>query len=46
VPAAVPVRPDTYYFSLSTKSGLYDNVLKAGAIAIYARIECANSRLN
>jgi type VI secretion system protein ImpJ len=36
VPAAVPVRPDTYYFSLSTKSGLYENALKAGAIAIYA----------
>jgi type VI secretion system protein ImpJ len=36
VPAAIPVRPDTYYFSLSVKSGLYENALKAGAIAIYA----------
>jgi len=36
VPAAVPVRPDTYYFSLSTKNGLYENALKAEAIAIYA----------
>lgn len=36
VPAAIPVRPDTYYFSLSTKNGLYDNALKAQAIAIYA----------
>ncbi|WP_075792847.1 type VI secretion system baseplate subunit TssK [Massilia putida] len=36
VPAAVPVRPDTYYFSVSTRNGLYENALKAGAIAIYA----------
>lgn len=36
VPAAVPVRPDTYYFSVSTKNGLYENALKAEAIAIYA----------
>jgi len=36
VPAAVPVRPDTYYFSVSTKNGLYENALKARAIAIYA----------
>ena len=35
VPAAVPVRPDTYYFSLSTRNGLYENALKAEAIAIY-----------
>ena len=36
VPTAVPVRPDTYYFLLSTKNGLYENALKAQAIAIYA----------
>jgi type VI secretion system protein ImpJ len=36
VPAAVPVRPDTYYFSVSTRNGLYENALKAEAIAIYA----------
>jgi type VI secretion system protein ImpJ len=36
VPAAVPVRPDTYYFLLSTKNGLYENALKAQAIAVYA----------
>jgi len=35
VPAAVPVRPDTYYFLLSTRNGLYENALKAEAIAIY-----------
>jgi type VI secretion system protein ImpJ len=36
VPAAVPVRPNTYYFSVTTKSGLYENALKAGALAVYA----------
>lgn len=36
VPTAVPVRPDTYYFLLSTRNGLYENALKAQAIAIYA----------
>jgi type VI secretion system protein ImpJ len=36
VPSAVPVRPDTYYFLLSTKNGLYENALKAQTIAIYA----------
>jgi type VI secretion system protein ImpJ len=36
VPAAVPVRPDTYYFSVSTRNGLYENALKAEAIAVYA----------
>lgn len=36
VPAAVPVRPSTYYFSLSTKGTLYENALKAGALAVYA----------
>jgi len=36
VPAAVPVRPNTYYFSLSGRSALYDNALKAGTLAVYA----------
>ncbi|GAB3437516.1 type VI secretion system baseplate subunit TssK [Massilia solisilvae] len=35
VPPAVPVRPNTYYFSVSTKSTLYENALKTGAIAVY-----------
>lgn len=36
VPPAVPVRPNTYYFSLATKGSLYENVLKTGELAIYA----------
>ncbi|MDB5960576.1 MAG: tssK [Massilia sp.] len=36
VPAAVPVRPNTYYFSLSSRSTLYEHALKAGALAVYA----------
>jgi type VI secretion system protein ImpJ len=36
VPPAVPVRSNTCYFSLATKGALYENALKAGALAIYA----------
>lgn len=36
VPSAVPVRPNTYYFSLSTKSALYENTIKAGALVVVA----------
>ena len=36
VPAAIPVRSNTYYFSLSTKSPLYEKALDAGALAVYA----------
>ena len=36
VPAAVPVRPNTYYFSLSTRNSLYERALKAEALALYA----------
>lgn len=35
VPPAIPVRPNTYYFSLSTKSALYEKALEAGALAVY-----------
>lgn len=36
VPPAIPVRPNSYYFSVSTKSALYEKALDAGALAIYA----------
>ncbi|WP_308807515.1 type VI secretion system baseplate subunit TssK [Pseudoduganella albidiflava] len=36
VPGEVPVRPNTYYFSLTAKGSLYENMLKAQAMAIYA----------
>jgi type VI secretion system protein ImpJ len=35
VPAALPIRPDTYYFLLENKGALYENMLKAQAISIY-----------
>lgn len=35
VPPAVPVRPNTYYFSLSTISPLFENARRAGALAVY-----------
>jgi type VI secretion system protein ImpJ len=36
VPSAIPMRPNTYYFSLSTKSALYEKALDAGTLAVYA----------
>lgn len=35
-PAAVPVRPQTFYFLLEKRGALYENMLKAQAISIYA----------
>jgi len=35
-PAAVPARPNTYYFLLENKGKLYESMLKARAITIYA----------
>ncbi|HEY4317378.1 MAG TPA: type VI secretion system baseplate subunit TssK [Herbaspirillum sp.] len=35
VPAAVPVRPDTYYFSIENKGPLYERMLQAQSISIY-----------
>lgn len=35
VPSAIPVRPNTYYFSLQATGNLYENILNAQAIAIY-----------
>lgn len=36
VPMEVPVRPNTYYFSISNRGELYESITKAQAIAIYA----------
>jgi len=35
VPAAVPVRPNTYYFALNGKSALYENLLESKAVSVY-----------
>ena len=35
VPAAIPVRPDTYYFALDSRGGLYEHMLKAQSISVY-----------
>jgi len=35
VPAALPVRPDMYYFVLENRGVLYDSMLKAQAISMY-----------
>lgn len=36
VPMEVPVRPNTYYFSIDSRGELYEAMIKAQAIAIYA----------
>ncbi len=36
VPAAVPVRPGSYYFSLEPRGSLYERMLQAQALALYA----------
>ena len=35
VPAAVPIRPNTYYFALQGKGPLYANMLQAQAASVY-----------
>jgi len=35
VPAAVPVRPETYYFSIEPKGAMYERMLQAQSICIY-----------
>ncbi|MEQ6341587.1 MAG: type VI secretion system baseplate subunit TssK [Gammaproteobacteria bacterium] len=35
VPGAVPVRPDTYYFSVENKGPMYERMLQAQSISIY-----------
>jgi type VI secretion system protein ImpJ len=36
VPAAIPVRPGSYYFSLEARGSLYERMLQAQTIALYA----------
>ena len=35
VPAAVPVRPDTVYFTIEAKGQMYERMLQAQSISIY-----------
>ena len=35
VPASIPVRPDTYYFTLDYRSKLYEQMMKAQSITIF-----------
>jgi len=36
VPAAVPVRPGSYYFTLEPRGSLYERMLQAQALTVYA----------
>ena len=35
VPAALPVRPDTYYFTIEAKGKMYERMLQAQSVSIY-----------
>lgn len=45
VPMEVPVRPNTYYFSIENRGALYEGMTKAQAIAIYAPSTLTDLRL-
>ncbi|MCH8180950.1 MAG: type VI secretion system baseplate subunit TssK [Proteobacteria bacterium] len=45
VPAAVPVRPGSYYFSLEPRGSLYERMLQAQAVTIYAPAGLQDLRL-
>jgi len=45
VPMEVPVRPNTYYFSIDNRGELYESMIKAQAIAIYAPATFQDLRL-
>lgn len=45
VPAALPVRPDTLYFVLENKGALYEQMLKAQSLTVYAPANMTELRL-
>ena len=45
VPAALPVKPDTYYFSVDSKGALYERMLKAQSLSIYVPSGIQNLQL-
>lgn len=45
VPAAIPVRPGTLYFSLEPRGPLYERMLQAHAVTVYAPAGLADLRL-
>ena len=45
VPAAIPVRPGAYYFSLEARGSLYERMLQAQTIALYVPAGIADLQL-
>lgn len=45
VPSALPVKPDTYYFSIDSKGALYERMLKAQSLSIYVPSGIQNLQL-
>lgn len=45
VPPALPVKPDTHYFSVDSKGALYERMLQAQSLSIYAPSGIQNLKL-
>jgi type VI secretion system protein ImpJ len=45
VPSALPVKPDTYYFSVDSNGPLYERMLQAQSLSIYTPAGVKNLRL-
>jgi type VI secretion system protein ImpJ len=45
VPAAVPVRPDTFYFAIDAKGPMYDRMIQAQSVSIYVPSGIRNLKL-
>lgn len=46
VPMEVPIRPNAYYFSIEHRAGLYESMIKAREICIYAPLILPNLRID
>lgn len=46
VPSSVPVRPNTYYFSITGRGALYEDMIKSQAITIYVPAGMKSLRLD
>lgn len=45
VPPALPVKPDTHYFAVESKGALYERMLQAQSLSIYAPLGIQNLKL-
>ena len=45
VPAAIPVKPGTYYFAVESRGAMYERMLKQQSVMIYAPNGIADLKL-